>query len=210
MASETFADGEGSWRNATASEGAAAKLTGRDEPDPMDCPRGSPDRMERRQATWPRRYNHLHLGGPVRRRQSQIHLNSSRNATPAANLRELQHFNRGGRPRRRGFSPRPRSPASHATSQSDVARSRCRLTRPPKHNAPGHDLDPRRRFPTRAPAHEDPLPLGPANVPVFSGEGQRERAARPAAFVRLQHLVGRRPRRHARRQRLGGAQGTPR
>jgi len=95
------------------------------------------------------------------RSQSQIQLNSSRNAIPAANSRGIQ---RGDRPRRRGFSPRPRSRFSRATSQPAVSRSRCRSTRAPKPNAPGHDLDPRRRHPTRAPAHEDPLPGGPPNL----------------------------------------------
>ncbi len=89
-ASETFACGEASWRNATASDGAAANLTGRDEPNPMDARGGQPDRTERRQAIWPPRYNHLHLGGPVRAPQAWNQLNSRRNAIPAASSQQLQ------------------------------------------------------------------------------------------------------------------------
>jgi len=89
-ASETFAGGEASLRNATASEGAAAKTRWSERRRPDGCPRGQPDRTERRQAIWPPRYNHLHLGGPVRARQARRPLNSSRNAIPAASSRQLQ------------------------------------------------------------------------------------------------------------------------
>jgi len=51
---------------------------------PDGCPRGRPNRTERRQATWPPRYNHLHLGGPVRARQSGTSSIHGPGAIPAA------------------------------------------------------------------------------------------------------------------------------
>ena len=86
-AEETSAGGEATGPNATALEGTSAKARWSERPRPDGCPRGQSHRMERRQAIWPPRYNHLHLGGPVRARQTQNQLNSRRNAIPAASLR---------------------------------------------------------------------------------------------------------------------------
>jgi len=69
---------------------------------PDGCPRGQPDRTERRQAIWPPRYNHLHLGGPVRARQAGTG-SIQGEMPPRPPTRDS--FNRSGRPRRRRFKP---------------------------------------------------------------------------------------------------------
>jgi hypothetical protein len=144
-----------------------------------------PDGMAR--GYWPPRYNHLHLGGPVRAQQSGI---SSIQARTSSRLPTRDHLNRARRPRRRRRSRHSRSRSSHAATQPDVSRSRSRSSGPPKMNATGRDLDPRRRHPTQAAAHENPLPLGLANVPVFSCKRQRERTARPSAIASCNTLLG--------------------
>jgi len=88
------------------------------------------------------------------------------------------------RPRRPRFS-RTRDHASAARHRSRM--SGRPLLRPPKPNAPGHDLDSRRRFPTRAAADDNPLPPDPATVPGLSSAGRARRDPRL-----LQAVVGRR------------------
>jgi hypothetical protein len=156
------------------------RLAGQDERDPMDARGGQPCRMERREAPRPPRYNHLHLGGPVRAHQAGI---SSIQASTPARLPARDHFTRGGRPRRRHRSPHSRSGSSHAPSPPHVSQLRCWSPRPPKPNAPGCDLDPQERYPTRAAAHETPAPssLGPANVSGFSCEAERSEVSSAAS-----------------------------
>ena len=66
------------------------RSVGQDELGQMDARGGQPHQSERLQAVRPPRYNHLHLGGPVRARQARKQLNSSQNAVPAASSRSPQ------------------------------------------------------------------------------------------------------------------------
>jgi len=82
------AGGEASRRNATASERRCSQAHWVETSPTRWMPAGGqPHQPERRQAIWPSRYNHLHLGGPGRARQAQDQLNSGRNVIPAASLR---------------------------------------------------------------------------------------------------------------------------
>jgi len=98
-----------------------------------------------------------------------------------------QHLTRGGRPRRRRLSQHPRSRFSHARSVPHVSRAGHRSRRPPKPNAPGCDLDPRRRFPARAAAHEDPelsLSVWPTyRCSAAKARGSAERERRPSSVA---------------------------
>jgi hypothetical protein len=99
----------------------------------------------------------------------------------------------GGRPRRRRRSPHSRSRFSLGPPQLHVSRTRHRSSRPPKPNAPGSDLDSRRRFPTRAAAHGNPLPLGlakqkPSEARFLSASNLCWAAAR--RFAQLALAVG--------------------
>jgi hypothetical protein len=150
-------------------------LAGQNDLAPMDARGGQPDQPERRQAIWQPRYNHLHLGGPVRARQAQNELNSRRNAIPAASLRSLQ-------PRRTTAQTTLQPAPAITLPPRDIAVGSLAITPPvaqtAEADATGCDLDSRRRSPKRAAAGEDPLPLGPANVPGLSSAGRAKRDPR--------------------------------
>src|SRR6187402_1084547 len=90
--------------------------------------------MERRQAIWPPRYNHLLLGGPVTARQARNQLNSSQDATSAAG-------SRGAQPRRTtaqddAEAHTPDHATAHAPPELHVSRSPHRSSGPPKQTLP--------------------------------------------------------------------------
>ena len=160
-ASKTSPAGTAPWRHATALKGTAAKLAVEDELDSMDARGGQPSRLEWRQAIRPPRYNHLHLGGPVKARQARNQLNSSRNATPASSWRSRQS-------QRKTALTTPK-PGPAFTLQPCATVAACLANTSPVAQAaeaqrPRHDLDSRRCHPTRAAAHEHPLPLRPPNL----------------------------------------------
>jgi len=162
-ASETPAGGEAHARGAAAVEDAAAKVGGSRRARPDGCPRGQPHQSERRQAVRPPRYNHLHLGGPVRARQTRKQLNSSQNAIPAASSRSPQRWQR---PRRRRFSPHARSRYSPlATGAACLA-----ITSPVERAAEAQRHRPRSRFATTP-----PITSGSLRKPSPSRSAQRTR-----------------------------------
>ena len=144
----------------------------------MDARGRQPNRMERRQANRPPRYNHLHLGGPVRAQPAGT--SSIQARTPLGcqlAIAPLLEDRRAGRRR----SPHPRSRHSpRANAAACLA-----ITSPVERAAEAQHHRSRSRSSTTPPDTSDssrkPLPLGPPNVSGFSGEAERSEVSSAAS-----------------------------
>jgi len=150
--------------------------------------------MERRQANRPPRYNHLHLGGPVRAQPAGT--SSIQARTPLGcqlAIAPLLEDRRAGRRR----SPHPRSRHSpRANAAACLA-----ITSPVERAAEAQHHRSRSRSSTTPPDTSDssrkPLPLGPPNVPPLSSG----RIRKPRRVSRNERARGTPPRARGRRCR---------
>ena len=154
-AEETSAGGEATWRNATAleghfSEGSLVRTTStRWMPAGSISPDGTATSYlaAEVQSSPPRRAREGATGTEPAQFKAKRH--------PGC---QLATASTAPDDRAEDAAARTRDQASAARHRDRlISRSRCRLTRPPKPDASGHDLGPRRRSPTRAAADEDPL-----------------------------------------------------